>query len=108
MHSYQKSIGRRRAIALAQSDWWLARTARQIAKFQLFTVELCLPFGVFHRAVEETLGRPVLIHEFGLDVDGLIHELIGERDPPTFAEILALLPADTRPVLGILCDPTAT
>jgi hypothetical protein len=96
MHAYQKSIGRQRAAALAQTDWWHGRSAREIAKFQLFTRELCLPFDIFHRAVEEALNRPVWIHEFGFDVDGLIHELLDERDPPTLEEILNLLPADKR------------
>jgi hypothetical protein len=101
MHAYQKSIGRARAAALAESGWWVGRAAREIAKFQLFTVELCLPFNLFHRAVEETLGRPVWIHEFGLDVDGLIHELLDERDPPTLEEIIDLLPADKRQALFV-------
>src|SRR5687767_6841001 len=92
MHACQKSIGRRRAAALAETEWWIGRTPREIAKFQLFTVELCLPFDVFRRAVEEALDRPVWIHEFGFDVDGLIHELLDERDPPTFEEILDLIP----------------
>lgn len=92
MHSHQKSIGRRRAIALFESQWWLTRTTREIAKFQLFTAELCLPFEIFHRALEETLGRPVWIHELGLNLEAVVQEFLDERDPPTRDEILALVP----------------
>ncbi len=100
MHSYQKSIGRSRAIALFESGWWLDRPAREVAKFQLFTAELCLPFDVFHRALEETLRRPVWIHELGLNLDGIFQEFLDERDAPSVEEILALLPPEkTRAVL---------
>jgi len=85
-------------VALYASGWWLGRTARELAHFQLFTRELALPFAVFRDALEETLGRPVWTHELGFDVDGLIHEMLGERDPPTFEEILELIPADLRRV----------
>lgn len=93
---YRKSIGRDRAIALFEGNWWVGRPAREIAKFQLFTSELCLPFEVFRRALEATLGRPVWLHEFGLDPDGLAHEFLGERDPPSMQDILDLLPRDER------------
>ena len=92
MHSLQQSIGRRRAIALFGSQWWLGRTTREIAKFQLFTAELCLPFAIFHRALEETLGRPIWIHEFGLNLEALVQEFLDERDPPTLKEIFDLVP----------------
>ncbi len=92
MHSHQKSIGRSRATALFASQWWLNRTTREIVKFQLFTEELCLPFGIFHHALKEVLGRPIWIHEFGFGVEELIQEFLHERDAPTLTEILALLP----------------
>jgi hypothetical protein len=101
MASYQRPIGRERAIALNKSKWWLQRSPREIAKFQLFTAELCMPFSVFHRAVEEALGRQVWLHEFGRDADGLVHELIGERDPPTLDEIMRLVPEEKRKVIRI-------
>jgi hypothetical protein len=92
MHSHQQSIGRRRALALFESQWWLTRTTREIAKFQLFTAELCLPFEIFHRALEETLGRPIWVHEFGLNLEALVQEFLDERDAPTLAEIFNLVP----------------
>jgi hypothetical protein len=100
MSNYQQSIGRDRAIALWQSEWWVGRGAREIARFQLFTRELCMPFQLFHQALAEALGRLVFIHELGFNTDGIIHEFIGEADPPTLDEILALFPSG-RPSMTI-------
>jgi hypothetical protein len=97
MAAPRQSIGRARAVALYGSQWWVGRGPREIAKFQLHTVELCLPFEVFHQAVEAALGRSVWLHEFGLNVAGLIQELFDERDAPTLDDILDLLPPDKRP-----------
>ena len=105
MHSHQKSIGRPLAIALFESQWWLSRTTREIAKFQLFTAELCLPFEIFHRALEETLGRPVWIHELGLNLEAVVQEFLDERDAPTLEEIFALLPPSEA--LGVLVEEPA-
>lgn len=52
------------AIRLAETKFWETMTDHDIAKFQLFEDRLCMPFGVFHRAIEKALGRPVWTHEF--------------------------------------------
>lgn len=95
----RKSIGRDAAIALGATEWWKGKTPREIATFCLHTVELCCPFEVFHKAVEEALGRSVWTHEFGLNYDGIVAELMGEKPAPTFEEIMNLIPADKRVVL---------
>ena len=100
MSSCQQSIGRARAAALYESEWWAGRSDREVARFQLFTRELCMPFEVFRQALEAALRRPVWIHEFGFDTDGLIHEFLGERDAPTMDDILALIPEDKRGPIG--------
>jgi hypothetical protein len=87
-------IGKDCAIALFDSEWWKGKTAREIVNFQLFTAELCIPFNLFHQAVEESLGRPVWTHEFGLNYDGIVKEFLGEIPPPTFDDIIAQIPAD--------------
>ena len=96
------SIGREAAIAMAETKWWVSRTPREICNVQLFTVELCCPFGVFHKAVEESLGRPVFTHEFGLNFDGIVAEFLGEKKQPTFNEIVAMIPEEKRVV--IVCE----
>lgn len=97
----RQSIGSEKAIALAKSGWWEGRTAREIAKFQLFTDELSMPFSVFHEALEKALGRPVFTHELVLNYDGLCMELLGEKDAPTLNEIIELIPAEKRIVIQL-------
>lgn len=83
------------AIQMAESKWWEGKTNKEIVEFQLFTAELATDFSVFHEAVEKVLGRPVFTHEFARA--GLLQkEFLGERDAPSFDEILALIPEDKR------------
>lgn len=90
------SIGKEAAIALYDSGWWKELDHCDIARRQMFTAELCCPFGVFHEALEKTLGRPVFTHELGFNPHGLMNELMGEQGPPTFEEIIALIPEEKR------------
>ena len=91
-----KSIGEDRAIALAESGWWESCTDREIVSVQLFTEELCTPFGRFQEAVEKVLGRPVWTHEFAFNYDGIVSEFLGEKQPPTLEEILDMIPEEKR------------
>lgn len=52
------------AKAKYDSKFWEHLTATEIVDFQLFEERLCMPFEVFHKAVENVLGRPVWAHEF--------------------------------------------
>lgn len=86
------------AIALSKSDWWMNKTPRKIAMFQLFEEKLCMPFGEFHKAVENALGRPVYSHEFA-KMDALQKELMGDKPAPTMDEILGMIPEAKRIVI---------
>jgi hypothetical protein len=88
------------AIALYDSKFWEEMTYEQRARFQLFEERLCMPFGVFHEAVEKALGRSVWTHEFGLNSDGLRRELLGETAAaPSMQEIIDLIPAEKRIII---------
>ena len=52
------------AIALHDSKFYETMSYKERAMFQMFEPLLCMPFSVFHEAVEKTLGRPVWTHEF--------------------------------------------
>lgn len=95
----QQSVGKEKAIELAKSKWWETQTPQQIAKFQFFTKELCMPFDLFHKALEKSLGRSVYTHEFALGADRIAQELLGEADAPTFQEIIDLIPKDKRVII---------
>ena len=93
------------AIALAKTNFWESLTPEEIAKFQMFEEKLCMPFSVFHKAMEEALGRPVWTHEFGLNKDGLRHELLGDTPSPTTEEIMDLIPEDKRIIVTLSEQP---
>jgi hypothetical protein len=64
---------------------------------------LCMPFPVFHEAMEYALGRKVFMHEFGFcaDPDGLKRELFGERSIPSEGEVLKLIPDKYQAILTV-------
>lgn len=55
---------REEAIAMANSAWWVGKTPIEIVRFQINEELLCVPFSIFHEAVEKVLDRPVYTHEF--------------------------------------------
>ena len=86
------------AKKLSDSKFWEFMTFEDRATFQLFENRLCMPFEVFHEAIEKLLGRPVWTHEFA-DADRLQKEFLGERPRPTIEEIMNLIPAEKRIIL---------
>lgn len=88
------------AIKLYETGFWEQMSYRDRAMFQMFESKLCMPFSVFHEAMEKSLERPVFTHEFGLDSEGLRKELLGDRPTPTFEEILNLIPEEKRIVIA--------
>lgn len=76
------------AVALGGSGWWRGKTALEIVRFQLYETRLCMPFAVFHEAVESVLGRPVYTHEFA-EPRLLREEFSGGRQAPSGDEVVA-------------------
>ena len=95
-----KQLTKEQAIAFAENKCYENMTYRQIAEFQMEQDRLRMPFGVFHEAIEKTLGRPVFTHEFAFR-DGIRKELYGEKEPPTFEEICALIPKEKLIVIKL-------
>jgi hypothetical protein len=96
------------AIELHDSGIWRTWSHRQIAEFQMSQQYLCVPFSVFHEAVEKTLGRPVWTHEFGVNYAGLKAELFDGADPPTMQEIMEQIPEEKRIVVCVTSDKQST
>lgn len=78
-----KQLTKEQAIAFCENKCYEGMSYRQIAEFQIEQDRLCMPFDVFHEAIEKTLGRPVYTHEFAFREE-LRKELYGEKEPPTF------------------------
>jgi hypothetical protein len=89
------------AVKIAKSEVWKEWTPEEIVKFQLFTDRLCMPFDVFQEAVETVLNRPVWTHEFACSQD-LQKEYLGEKEAPTFEEIIGMIPEEKRILVGII------
>ena len=96
-----KQLNEKEAIAFGNSGIWKDWTYKQKAAFQLFQDRLCMPFDVYHEAVEKSLNRPVYTHEFGLNRDGLILELCGEKESPSLEDIINMIPEEKRIVVVV-------
>ena len=90
---------REEAISLSESKFWEGMTLRERAVFQINEPLLCMPFDVFHEAVEKTIGRPVFTHEFGLNYEGIKNEIMNGAPPPTMEEIINMIPEEKRAIV---------
>lgn len=90
-----KQITKEEAIKIFESKLWEDWSDQQIVEFQLFQKRLCMPFDVFHSAIERVLNRPVFNTEFA-HAELLQKEFLGEKEPPTLEEIFAAIPEKKR------------
>ena len=95
-----KQLTEKQAIEFGNSGVWKEWTPEQIVRFQLFQDRLCMPFDKFHEAIEKVLKRPVFTHEFGSH-SNIIKEYLGAKEPPTFDEIINLIPESKRIILSL-------
>ena len=89
-----RQITKKEALQIAESNLYSDWSFQQKASFQLRQDRLCMPFSVFHEAVEKTLNRPVYTHELALNRQGIIDEVDGIVGAPSIDEIIALAPED--------------
>lgn len=94
-----KQLNKGQAISFAKSGAWKSLSYEERAKLQFQQKLLCMPFSVYHEAMEKTLGRPVYSHEFALNVEGIRSELYFDGEPPTLEEIMNQIPAEKRMVV---------
>lgn len=88
------------AIAFFENKRWESLDLKTRALFQIHQDRMCMPFDVFHEAVQKTLGRSVFTHEFAF-IPRLKDELMGLADAPTLEQIIALLPQDKTIVVSL-------
>lgn len=53
------------------NHWWESDNPLKVAMHQTFEDVLLVPISKFHKGLEELLGRPVAIHELGIQRDSL-------------------------------------
>jgi hypothetical protein len=102
MGKAKSQLTKEQASKLFDSRFWETLSYRDRAMFQMNEARLCMPFGIFQEAMKKTLGRPIWTHEFGLNYDGLLKELLGENPSPTFEEILDLVPTEKLVLVGVI------
>lgn len=90
MNNLPYQLSKDEAVAFCDGGVWRTWPDEKIGAFQLFQDTLCVPFDVFHRCIEITLGRPVWTHEFA-DMQRLRDEYLGKRPTATMADIMTLL-----------------
>ncbi len=90
MNNLPYQLSKDEAVAFCDEGVWRTWPDEKIGAFQLFQDTLCVPFDVFHRCIEITLGRPVWTHEFA-DMQRLRDEYLGKRPTATMADIMTLL-----------------
>lgn len=94
-------LTKEQAIKLYETGAWKEMSLKQRAEFQMLQGKLCMPFDVFHEAIEKTLGRPVYTHKFGMNRDGLMAELFEGKEPPTLQEIIEMIPSEKRIIVFV-------
>ena len=84
-------LSKKEAKKLYDSEEWKQWDKTVLASFQLKQDRLCVPFDVFHEAIEKLLDRPVFTHEFAFR-DSLIKEAEGKIGKATFDDVLNKIP----------------
>lgn len=91
-------LTRDQAVALYDSRFWRYLNLEERACFQLSEDRLCMPFPVFHHAVEVCLQRKVAAGEY-LWPKRLLREIAPGATPPSKERILELVPQQRRPLI---------
>src|SRR5579859_5066392 len=88
------------AINFAKSGIWKKWDDEKIVRFQLFQKKLAMDFSKFQTALSKVLGRDVFTHELA-NRESIVEEYLGAKNPPTFEEIVNMIPKDKRSILNL-------
>jgi len=70
-----EQLNEKEALSFFDNSMWKEMSFIERARFQIYQDRLCMPFGIFHEAVEKSLARPVFDIELALNRDGIKKEL---------------------------------
>jgi hypothetical protein len=95
-----EQMTREQAIKFYESNIWEEWTHEQIVRLQLFQDRLCVTLDRYQEALFNVFGRGIYSHELAEgNRKNLILEYLGEKDSPTFDEIMNLIPFEKRMIL---------
>ena len=92
------------AVALAATEWWKAKPAREALETQLNEPLLIMPMTELMRVASEALGRDVYTHELAKP-QWLLEELRGEREPMNPLESLRAILGPDKPIVVVTARP---
>jgi hypothetical protein len=92
-----KQLTKEQCVKIYESMLWEDLDDHQIIRLQLWQERLCMPLQVLKEALSRVLGRSVATHELGYE--RIKKEYLGELPPPTWEEVVALLPDDKTVIL---------
>jgi len=69
------------AVEFHDSLQWQTMSYQELAKFQINQKHLCMPWDVFHEAVEKTIGYPVYSHEFATNFESIKSKISAATSP---------------------------
>lgn len=84
------SIGESRAALLRMHCFFDWLSDDEVFKFQLHILEMTMPFSVYFRSIQSTLGRMVTLDEIG-DRKKLWNEFSGTREMLSEREVLRII-----------------
>lgn len=61
---WKTTLSQVEAENMAYSGWYNDKSSKEIVEFQLFEERLCMPFDLFHAAIEKELERLIQTAEF--------------------------------------------
>lgn len=93
-----RQLTQEEAIKFYKDGSWETMSSKELVNIQLFQRRLCMPFEVFHKAIEEVLGRPVWTHEFA-NTNSLKEELQGQTPKATMVDVINKLPKNKSIVI---------
>jgi hypothetical protein len=98
-----RQLTSKEAISWGESGIWKEMNYLERALFQLAQDKLCMPFDVFHEALEKATGRAVYTHELGVEGgrDRLSREILGSQEAPTLKEVINLIPEHKRIIVKL-------
>lgn len=95
-----RQLTKQEALDFTKTEAYKKMSKKDIAAFQLQQRLLCVEFDKFHECLEAALNRPVFTHEL-INPASLLKEMYGEKEPPTFEDILTMIPKEKRVVVMV-------
>lgn len=90
------------ANKILESNLYLDLNSWDIVNLQIYEEFNVVPFDVFHRSLEDVLGRVVYEYEIANDIEELIQEFEGKKPKPDPLDIFLKVPGLRQTFINLL------